>query len=319
MDKTPARIAEEAAQYFARGVRGGTPAQRQEVEAWQQADPRHARAYEDTRQLWEQLGALGDDAELQALKARDLAALRRRDGWFRRMPMLAAAAVVVVMLSGGYLLHYYLQPSPPVTYATALGERHTETLQDGSRVVLNTSTELQVQFARNRREIDLQRGEAQFEVAHDAARPFVVRVGDGRVTALGTRFQVRRNESNVVVTLLEGSVEVALGQDHHRLQPNEQARLSVTDGIALQVVDPALAEGWLDGWLRFRDTPLSEVITEANRYSVRKLRLGDPKLADVELSGNFKSGDSASVATAAELILPVRAVEQGGEIVLLPK
>jgi len=80
-----------------------------------------------------------------------------------------------------------------------------------------------------------------------------------------------------------------------------------------------LATGWLDGWLRFRGTPLAEVIVEANRYSPRKLRLGDPRLARVQLSGNFRAGDADSIADAARLILPVRIEKSGKDLVLQPK
>lgn len=320
MDKTPNRIAEEAAEYFARRTSGAAPRPRDDLEAWLRADPRHAQAYDDTQHIWAQAGELRDDDDLQALKAADLAELRRqRRGWLGRVPMLATAAALVLVLGGYLFSRYHFAATPPVAYATVLGERRTEILQDGSQVVLNTDTVLQASYARDRRDIELQRGEAQFEVAKDAERPFVVRAGDGTVTALGTRFQVRRNGAQTTVTLLEGSVEVALGSHRRTLQPNEQARLSGTDGIAVRAVDPELASGWLDGWLRFRGTSLSEVIAEANRYSVRKLQLGDPKLAGIELSGNFRTGDSASIASAARLILPVRIDDSGQDIVLLPQ
>ncbi len=316
MDKRPARIAEEAAEYFAREVHGSTPLQRQRREAWRTSDPRHAAAYDHARHVWEQLGALDQDAELEALLVRDLATLRRRERWIGRLPMLATAALLMVAL-GSYLL--YSTPSPPVIYATALGERHVETLPDGSRIVLNTQTEVQVRFARNRRQVELLQGEAQFEVAHDAARPFVVVAGEGTVTALGTRFQVRRAADATIVTLLQGSVEVVHGPEHRKLQPNEQARLSPGHGTTVQPVDPELASGWLDGRLRFRGTALRDVIAEANRYSERKLRLGDPALGDIQFNGSFQTGDSASIAAAAALILPVRVENKGAEIVLQPQ
>lgn len=319
MDKNPSRIAEQAAEYFARNKPGAGPESSDDLVAWLQADPRHARAYGDMQRAWEQSAALHGDAELQALKSADLTALRRPTRRWHRAPMLATAAALMLVVSGTYLFSRYLTPPPPIAYATVLGERRTETLPDGSQIVLNTGTALQVVYARNRREIDLQHGEAQFEVAPDASRPFMVKAGEGSVTALGTRFQVRHDDADAVVTLLEGSVEVALGQERRKLRANEQARLSAANGIAVQAIDPDLVAGWLDGWLRFRGTPLGEVVAEANRYSARKLRLGDPKLAGIELSGNFRTGDSASIASAASLILPARVENSGKDIVLMPQ
>ncbi len=320
MDKDPTRIAEEAAEYFARRLPHGKPSRRDDLAQWLQSDLRHGRAYGETQHVWKQLGVLHDDAELRALRTADLAALRRPQRWFSRGRMLAVAALLVLLLGGGYLLSaHLLAPAPPLSYATVLGEQRTETLPDGTQIVLNTDSALQARYSRSRREIELQRGEAQFEVARDASRPFVVRVGEDVVTALGTRFQVRRDQDEVVVTLLEGSVEIAHGQARHRLRPRDQARLARVGGVTVRPVDLELATSWLDGWLRFRGVSLHEVLAEANRYSGRKILLGDPKLADIQFNGDFRAGDSASIAAAAALILPVRVEEKGRDIVLQPE
>lgn len=318
MDKTPDRIAEQAAEYFAQR-RGATLPQRRTRDAWMREDVRHAQAYEEFEGLWDQAGRLADDPELHELKAADLAALKKSN-WFRPQRLIAVAALLVVMVGAGYFLQPLLNPPPPlVAYATALGERRTETLADGTQLVLNTDSALEVRYAKDRRSISLRRGEAQFDVAKDASRPFVVHIGQDSVTALGTRFQVRRDLSSTVVTLLEGEVEVAQGPEKYVLRPNERAVLSERTGISIAAVDPEFATGWLDGWLRFRGVPLAEVIAEANRYSDQKLRLGDPRLADIELSGNFHAGDNSSIADAVSLILPLRIERRGSELVLLPQ
>jgi transmembrane sensor len=317
MDKQSKHIAEQAAAYFVQR-RGETMIQRREREAWLADDEQHERAYEETRRLWDRTGNLRDDAHLQALKAADLAALQR-PRWFRADWILSAAAALILLLGVAYLAMRFMASSPPVTYAAALGERRTEVLADGTQVVLNTDSAIEARYTRGRRSVELQRGEAQFEVTHDAARPFVVSVGEDTVTALGTRFQVRRDTDVTVVTLLKGRVEVAQGQRQRILQPNQQARLSANAGIVVQAIDPAQVDGWLDGWLRFRNAPLGQVVAEANRYSSRKLRLGDPALAGLVLNGNFHTGDSASIASAVEQILPVRVDDRGADIVLLAK
>lgn len=317
MEKTADLIAERAAEHFAKRHGASLP-ERRERDAWLKENDRHAEAYDEIQRLWNQAVTLADDPELQALKAADLAATSRRR-WFRPQRLMAVAATLVMLVGAGYLVIQSSQPPPPIGYATTLGEQRTEALSDGSEVILNTDSAFEVQFSKNRRAIALTRGEAQFEVAHDTSRPFVVSIGGDTVTALGTRFQVRRESSSTIVTLLEGSVEVAHGEERHVLRPNERAVLSMRTGISISSVDPEFATGWLDGWLRFRGSPLSEVIIEANRYSEHKLRLGDPRLADVQLSGNFHAGDNVSIADAVSLILPVRVEKRGGEIVLMPQ
>lgn len=313
MDKHPEQIAEQATGYFVR-QRGETVAQRRDRETWLAEDDRHAGAYEDAQRIWDRVGDLRGDARLQALKAADLAALQR-SRWSGTGRLLMAAAALVVLLGGAWLVAILLAAPAPARYATQLGERRTETLTDGTRVVLNTDSAIEVRYTRGRRDVSLQHGEAQFEVAHDAARPFVVHVDGDTVTALGTRFQVRRDAGAVVVTLLKGSVQVVQGREQRVLHPDEQAHLS-PGGIRVATIDPAQVDGWPEGWLRFRNASLGQVVAEANRYSSRKLQLDGAGLAGLKLSGNFRAGDSASIAQAAEQILPVRVDDRGAEIVL---
>lgn len=317
MDKHPDHIAEQAAEYFARR-RSVALSERMERDAWLDQDVRHAQAYDEFQKLWDHTGGLASDPELRALKVAD-GSLLRGQGWFQPRRILTIAASFVVLLGAGYLVTQLMQPPDPVSYATTLGERRTETMPDGTEIVLNTDSALEVRYSNGRRAVDLRQGEAQFEVAHDKARPFVVSIGDDTVIALGTRFQVRREVNSTLVTLLEGSVEVARGDERYLLKPNERAVLSARTGISIASIDPEYATGWMDGWLRFRGVPLAEVIVEANRYSKQKLRLGDPRLADVELSGTFHAGDNTSIADAASLILPVRIEQHESEIVLMPK
>jgi transmembrane sensor len=311
-------IAERASAYFAQSLHE-SDAQRREREAWLTDDVRHARAYARRGELWRRAGGLGDDAELQAIMASDLAALRRSRWTSHPRWLLAAAAVVLVTCGVGWTLWSAGQVTS-ARYATALGERRTENLVDGTRIVLNTDTVVEVRYTRSRRDVELKHGEAQFDVAHDTSRPFVVNMGVGTVTALGTRFQVRRDgAADAVVTLLKGSVKVSQGRGQRILHPDEQARLSAHAAIDVRTIAADDVDGWLEGRLQFRNTPLGEVVAEANRYSSRKLRLGDPGLADLAISGNFPTGDTASIALAVEQILPVRVDERDDEIVLRRK
>ena len=317
MDKNRNPIAERAAEYFVRR-HAASLAERRSRNAWLDADPGHAQAYADQQRLWDRAGDLADDPELQALKTAGLAALDRRR-WLQPRRLITLAASLVVLVGAGSFFSRLVGTPQPVAYATALGEQRTETMTDGTEIVLNTDSAVQVSYSKDRRAVALRQGEAQFKVAHDAARPFVVSVGQDTVTALGTRFQVRREPGSTIVTLLQGSVEIAHGGERYRLRPDERAVISSRTGVSIASIDPESARAWLEGWLRFRGTPLAEVIAEANRYSPRKLRLGDPRLANVQLSGTFRAGDSASIADAASLILPVRVARSGNELVLQPK
>src|SRR3546814_951836 len=105
---------------------------------------------------------------------------------------LAAAAVLVLAVGAGWRLWDPMQP--PQRYATAIGQQHDVALEDGSRVRLDTNSALVVRYSRKHRDVVLERGRAQFDVAHAPQRPFTVHAGPGTVRAVGTQFQVRHQD-----------------------------------------------------------------------------------------------------------------------------
>ncbi|MFL6577460.1 MAG: FecR family protein [Povalibacter sp.] len=233
---------------------------------------------------------------------------------------VAVAAVAVQMNS-----HQSTREIQSSAFETAEHERRSVTLEDGSTVELDVGTRIAVRMSPGRREIDLLSGRALFEVAHDASRPFSVTAEDSRTTALGTKFQVEKASDHVVVTLAEGSVAVDGGEQRataaswqERLRPGEQLSISGTTAQrTLQAVDPQLVTSWTHGRHVFRGTPLHEALDEVNRYATKKVRLGDPSLADLQVAGNFVAGDSEVVVDAFAAVLPLRVVEGGEHEIIL--
>ena len=317
---------EEAAAWFARRRDSAcTPGEDAEFEDWYGHSEAHARAYAETENAWNQWKQLQSSDRMREMAAAAMAATtprRRSVAADRRWgPWLAAACIVAAVVVGGVELLPRLLSTPPVTYSTALGEQRTEQLPDGTRVTLNTETALQVRYGHGQREVVLQHGEAMFDVVHDAAHPFVVTTGDGSVTDLGTRFAMRDDSGTAIVTLLQGRVEITSGDAHKQLAPGEQARYGARiAGISVRKVDPAAVTAWLHGRLDFNGMPLAQAIADANRYSAVKLRLGDPKLADMPVGGSFRAGDNAAIAAALSAVFPVRVARNDvHEIVLMPR
>ena len=110
---------------------------------------------------------------------------RPRARWFQAVAALIAVSAIATGAA------FYFQKSEGVTYATPVGGRQTLTLADGTRIELNTDTVLKLNRQRGVRSVTLVRGEAYFQVQHDAARPFVVETAGHTVTDLGTKFTVR--------------------------------------------------------------------------------------------------------------------------------
>ena len=206
--------------------------------------------------------------------------------------MVAGLALLCLLPIGFTLLSR--DSSQPLTYSTATGESRTVLLEDGSVVHLNTRTTLRWQFDEGIRRVDLMVGEALFDVTPEADRPFVVHAGAGMIRVLGTRFNVhRKNGSDVVVTVLEGRVEVA-DVDVHISEPNWQRSLTANQavqyrdaGLASEVTETVAAESvsWRDGVMIIEDRTLVEIVAELNRYSERRIVILDPSLSDVRAGG----------------------------------
>lgn len=322
MDSTHDAIREEAAAWFARRRDGACPRSEEVAfSAWCDLSDAHARAYVETERAWEQWKSLQSSARMREMTAATMRATAPRQGRVRWRPLLAAASLVAIAVIGGVWLLPMMAHTPLVAYSTGLGEQRAEQLPDGTRIILNTQTTLQVRYSRQRREVTLQHGEAMFDVVHDAGHPFVVITAEGSVTDLGTKFQVRNEDGMNTVTLLQGRVEVSARDEQKHLVPGEQARYGASiSGIRVRQVDPATITGWMHGRLDFSGLPLAQAVAEANRYSAVKLRLGDPRLADLPVGGSFRTGDNASIAAALSVVFPVRVARSDAhEIVLMPR
>ena len=213
------------------------------------------------------------------------------------------------------------------SYRSAVGQRSKVDLPDGSTIELNTDTMIEVNFTPQRREFRLVRGEALFDVEPDASRPFIVNSHDDRVIALGTVFSVRKVGEDIVVSLFEGEVQVdrladlrpgARPAQSIRLDAGQQLSTAALGDFNIRPLDGEKELDWRSGRLVFDDDRLVDVVTELNRYSVRKLALGDPELGQLRVSGTFRTGSADAFAAALAIALPVSVTSEreGGKIVL---
>jgi transmembrane sensor len=201
-------------------------------------------------------------------------------------------------------------PSMLTSIKTDIGQNLELPLVDGSRVHLNTASTIQVDYSKQRRRVVLDNGEGLFDVAKDANRPFEVVAGTTTVRAIGTRFSVIRfPDGRTDVTVFEGVVEILAAQTEGITRP---LRLGVgqtvtvqSEKIALQQLSkPALENklAWREERIVFDNVSLVEAITQVNRYSSLPLRLTNPDLMNLHVSGAFSTPD---------IQVFVRSLEQG--------
>lgn len=277
-------------------------------------DAENAAAFEKVRGTWEKAGDLADRPAIAAATAAALAAhppktgRAVRIGGFNLAPVVAGLVSLLILVGAGVFALRTLQD--PV-YATDVGGQRLEVLADGSRVRLNTDSKVVVDFSAGERRVRLVRGEAVFEVAHDAERPFVVAADGARVRALGTRFAVRKDGDAVRVVLLDGRVQVRRegGGEGAVLSPNQAVVVSPAGVSAPAPADAEAAASWTRGRLTFSGVPLAEAIGEVNRYSVRKIVLDAPaEVSAARMSGEFVAGDTEAFVAGVQAVYGLKVV-----------
>lgn len=293
--------------------------------AWQ-SDPKNRAAYDRIDDISRSVRALQDDPDIRLATAEALARGPERRRFVmrlgtRRVRVVVGALVaasVVASVAGGYIA---LRP----TYATDVGQTFSARLADGSRLTLDTDSQVRVRFSEGERRIELLRGQALFEVAHNAQRPFIVQAGDTRVRATGTRFEVRKTGEDVRVTLTQGSVEV-VDRDAKtktwRLKPGEALTLRAAAPTAATPtpVDVQTATSWTTGSVTFQDMPLDEAVAELNRYSREKIVLGEGAPRTRRISGVFSTGDNDDFIAALSAYYGLKSDRKSnGDIELQPK
>ena len=303
----PTREQREAAAWLARlGNHSITTDTVREFRAWRD-NPANDAAYQEAEAFWEASGRLAADPEIMRLTA---AALDRpRGGRWARLarPRVRWSLAIAGLAVAGVTLALVATLTP--SYATGPTERRIVQLEDGSRLHLNVDSRVRVRFSKGERRVTLTRGEAFFDVAHDAGRPFLVEADGTRVRAVGTKFDVRDHGDFVQVTLLEGRVRVqpAHRPDAWTLAPNQG--LVVPDrGQARQAaVDAAQTTSWTTGRLNFRETPLAEAVAEVDRYGKEKVVVEGEDLRRRLVSGYFDVGDTPSFVKGVSLLFDLQA------------
>jgi len=195
------------------------------------------------------------------------------------------------------------------TYRTAKGESAGIQLSDGSRIDLNTDTELSVQYSWTARSVKLERGEALFSVVHNPEKPFEVIAAGGRIQDIGTRFNIYRQADRVSVTVLEGEVSVAAKQNAatQNLIPGQQISYDSTGQTsAIAYADMTVATAWQKGQLVFKGRPLNKVLEQLGRYHDASLQVPDARLQSLKVSGVFPTNNLSLALNTIAGALPIK-------------
>jgi transmembrane sensor len=292
-----------------------TDADQAGLTTWLAEDPAHKAAFWRLEHGWHLAGRLGSQRLGEP-------PFRARIPSTRAWMALAACLLVAVAIAFTVRAIVREPSTAAVRIATAVGSQRRVILADGSRLVVNTDSALRAAVDRSDRTVWLDRGEAYFEVAHDARHPFVIRAGDHRVTVLGTRFSVRREDNAVRVTVLEGRVRVEDAKvDGGTAAIVAAGDVAVARGGSLLVAarSPAVVEealSWRTGILTFDRTTLADAAAEFNRYNRVHLTITDDRAARLRVGGSFEATNVAAFARLLRSAFGLQVSTRGDEIVV---
>lgn len=251
---------------------------------------------------------------------------------------LSAAAALMLFAAGLYIFNAGWFGG--THYSTPVGGMDHVLLTDGSNVTLNTDTSIRVALNDKERRVELEQGEAFFDVAQDKSRPFVVYAGEKRVVAVGTQFSVRRDDDDIQVVVTEGRVNLAAAEipsmpdrdagrsEGFRAQASIPPSTFLDAGAIAQtakseiIVRPNAASeiekllSWRRGYVSFDDMPLADAVAEFNRYNTRKIFIEDPAIAAIRVGGNFRSNNTDAFLDLLQNGFPIAVEESDDKVVL---
>jgi transmembrane sensor len=293
-----------------------TDGDQQALDEWLLESPAHLLSYWRIEETWNRAQRLKALRPPMGIRM-SLSGGRTRSHAVGLAMVLALSAVVAA-----YWLNAFQEP-PAKRYATPVGGHLTLALSDGSLIELNTDTILSISNSPAQRSATLIKGEAFFEIKHDAARPFAVRIGDHLVTDLGTKFVVRTEGAKVRVALLEGKARFETESTEASAQSTDMSPgdvvIATRDGMTLHhktTGELANSVGWRRGVLVFDNTTLAEAARELNRYNLEQVRVVDPAVARLTIGGTFADNDVPALVNTAKQVFGLTVTRRGNDIVI---
>jgi transmembrane sensor len=262
--------------------------------AWIAAKPENARAFEAVTTVWDAAEGLRATQEL----------LRRPPRLHRRTVLTGLGTMAVAGAGFGVWQEAYAG-----VYETGVGEQKHVTLSDGTLAFLDTDTRLRERYSDTLRTVELDRGLVDFRVKPDVHRPFIVEADGQRIFAERTTLDVRRDGHQVSVVLLQGRATVLTAAQAvpRRLVLERGERAIVAANVPIHVDKPNLVPltAWQTGQAMFESETLAAAAAEMNRYSMVRLVVEDPVVANLKLSGVYRVGDNLAFARSVSQLLPV--------------
>lgn len=292
---------------------------------WIELDDAHEQSYLEVLLVWQALDDVGfdNDAPLESASVDVTNTPHSTRGYsLNNISLLKRSGLLLTCV----LLIFVLLPNhlwQSADYATATAQQAVIQLDDGSQLHLNAQSAVNVRFDQDSRVIELLYGEAFFEVAKDASRPFRVSAGGVQATAVGTAFNIRLLNGNVQTTLTEGVLDVVISESENEsstlLRAGQRLELHRDGHVQLVNGHYAYRPNWKRGVIRLDDMSLEDVVDLLNRHYRTTFRLIDPRLSDQPVRGVIPTNDLETVLVVMASSLQLEHMKATDQLILLYK
>lgn len=289
--------------------------QRAEFQQWLAESPENRAAWQDINAFWTGLDKLAPaDLGLENTEPALLLPKAKPLKKVVKTGLALAASLLLTLIAAYQQMDYYL-----ADFRSSTGQQRQIALSDGSTLLLNTASAVSVDFSEQQRLVTLTQGEAFFQVAGDAQRPFVVKTLAGEVRALGTAFDIKQQNREVSVTVFEHAVKItnATGESYARLTQAEQITFSRDQFHSPSPVNLQRAAAWHQQRMVFQDKPLAQVAAELERYRPGKILIVSDAIKQLPITGVFDIADTDLALQAIAQSLPVRMRKITDSLVIL--
>lgn len=338
--RIPAVISTAAAEWFSRRDAGLSAEEEGKFQRWLAADSRHGVALRELESAWSVFGKPArTDAVNELEQELSFRATRRRR---RRLSATAAALALLVAIGVFWRRPTHEEPTGSLHATAIIFTPVRRTLPDGSVISMKQGARITESFTTGMRHVELERGEAMFEVAHDRTRPFVVSAGGVEVRAVGTAFAVDLGVSAVEVLITEGTVAIdklvkarippasapllkppqptAVVEAGHRVVFEIDPSATVPTVIPIAATELGERLAWRNRRVEFSGATLADAIEimnrEASGQSALKLVIDDSSLRAVRISGIFQTDNTDAFVVLLEAGFGVYAERAGKEVKL---
>lgn len=276
-----------------------TAATLEAFEHWQTSHPQHAEAWSRLTQIQQTFGRV---------QRKDLAKqVLTRIAYSSRRNALKKLGTLSILLPSAWLAYRTLPLERwRAEYQTAVGEQKHLQLNDGTRLVLNTDSAVDIQY-HEQRQIQLHHGEVWLETGHQDNRTLVVVTPHGQLVPLGTRFNVKLSSARTTLAVEEGAVRIELANGQGTVVQAGHQRAFSSNAIEQVSAADQSAGYWQQGMLLAQDMPLNDLLKELARYRHGVIRC-HPDLKRMTVSGAFPLKDTDAALDLLQKTLPVRVI-----------